>query len=292
MARLGTEKRPAVVRVQTEERMEEIASIFEKYGWKFIIGLEPDEPEDITDLERLLNPDAFQITAVKIGRNEPCPCGSGKKYKKCCLGKQIEPENNDSDNLDELMQKGYVLAENNQSGEACKNWLEVWSRLKSKFTPDMKSIEDAERIFIGQQNLFNWCQDLEAELGNAAIDDSSFHGKRLEYCNEFITLFPETSGLILHNMKRAAAESYFGIGDPAKGDEAFSKLIEEYPENIWGYIGWGDMYLMSIYEANVPNYDKAEQIYKMALGKNLKDKDDLLERLDELERVRKTSPRR
>jgi hypothetical protein len=24
------------------------------------------------------------IPAPKIGRNEPCPCGSGKKYKKCC----------------------------------------------------------------------------------------------------------------------------------------------------------------------------------------------------------------
>lgn len=23
---------------------------------------------------------------VKIGRNTPCPCGSGKKFKKCCLG--------------------------------------------------------------------------------------------------------------------------------------------------------------------------------------------------------------
>ncbi|MGB2727569.1 MAG: SEC-C metal-binding domain-containing protein [Halobacteriota archaeon] len=23
----------------------------------------------------------------EIGRNDPCPCGSGKKYKKCCLGK-------------------------------------------------------------------------------------------------------------------------------------------------------------------------------------------------------------
>mgnify|MGYP003291732256 CR=1 FL=1 len=21
---------------------------------------------------------------IKVGRNEPCPCGSGKKYKKCC----------------------------------------------------------------------------------------------------------------------------------------------------------------------------------------------------------------
>ena len=24
----------------------------------------------------------------KVGRNEPCPCGSGKKYKKCCYLKQ------------------------------------------------------------------------------------------------------------------------------------------------------------------------------------------------------------
>ena len=24
---------------------------------------------------------------VRIGRNDPCPCGSGKKYKHCCLGK-------------------------------------------------------------------------------------------------------------------------------------------------------------------------------------------------------------
>ncbi|MEG1687865.1 MAG: SEC-C metal-binding domain-containing protein, partial [Angelakisella sp.] len=22
--------------------------------------------------------------ANKVGRNDPCPCGSGKKYKKCC----------------------------------------------------------------------------------------------------------------------------------------------------------------------------------------------------------------
>ena len=23
-----------------------------------------------------------------VGRNDPCPCGSGKKYKKCCLGRE------------------------------------------------------------------------------------------------------------------------------------------------------------------------------------------------------------
>lgn len=26
------------------------------------------------------------VRSAKIGRNEPCPCGSGKKYKKCCHG--------------------------------------------------------------------------------------------------------------------------------------------------------------------------------------------------------------
>ncbi|MFH1431909.1 MAG: SEC-C metal-binding domain-containing protein [archaeon] len=31
---------------------------------------------------------------MTTGRNDPCPCGSGKKYKKCCLQKEIEPSLN------------------------------------------------------------------------------------------------------------------------------------------------------------------------------------------------------
>lgn len=27
----------------------------------------------------------------KVGRNDPCPCGSGKKYKQCCFGKESKP---------------------------------------------------------------------------------------------------------------------------------------------------------------------------------------------------------
>jgi uncharacterized protein len=28
----------------------------------------------------------FRGDAAKVGRNEPCPCGSGKKFKHCCAG--------------------------------------------------------------------------------------------------------------------------------------------------------------------------------------------------------------
>jgi len=31
-----------------------------------------------------LNPKPETRHVVKVGRNDPCPCGSGKKYKKCC----------------------------------------------------------------------------------------------------------------------------------------------------------------------------------------------------------------
>jgi SWIM/SEC-C metal-binding protein len=83
-AKLGTAKNPAVVNVKTKKRMKEVAKIFEKNGWEYTIGLEPDKPEDIASLERLLNPPKPKIAEKKVGRNEPCPCGSGKKYKKCC----------------------------------------------------------------------------------------------------------------------------------------------------------------------------------------------------------------
>ncbi len=36
-----------------------------------------------------VNPTDRQRRVMKIGRNEPCPCGSGQKFKKCCLGKRV-----------------------------------------------------------------------------------------------------------------------------------------------------------------------------------------------------------
>ena len=42
------------------------------------------EPVYGDDGEELI--DAPVAVKVKVGRNDPCPCGSGKKYKKCCGG--------------------------------------------------------------------------------------------------------------------------------------------------------------------------------------------------------------
>ncbi len=55
-----------------------------------------DDPDDLPDLPASLDDRAPRHTApihnrqAKIGRNDPCPCGSGKKYKKCCIDKQAD----------------------------------------------------------------------------------------------------------------------------------------------------------------------------------------------------------
>lgn len=85
MARFGSKENPAIVRVENMERGAEIISLCTKHNWVVVVGIEPDKPEDISDVERLWNAIKPVTRAVTIGRNEPCPCGSGEKYKNCCL---------------------------------------------------------------------------------------------------------------------------------------------------------------------------------------------------------------
>ena len=36
------------------------------------------------EISKMQKRDKTIVKGEKIGRNDPCPCGSGKKYKKCC----------------------------------------------------------------------------------------------------------------------------------------------------------------------------------------------------------------
>lgn len=44
-------------------------------------------PERRKEIKKDYNSTKTVVKGEKIGRNDPCPCGSGKKYKKCCLNK-------------------------------------------------------------------------------------------------------------------------------------------------------------------------------------------------------------
>ena len=78
----------------------------------------------------------------KVGRNDPCPCGSGLKYKKCCLGKNGDH----APDLGEIYQRKYGIRLKNKSDiegirKAGRLVLDTFNLVESKITPGMMTDE-------------------------------------------------------------------------------------------------------------------------------------------------------
>ncbi len=60
--------------------------LYDYKPWEYDVSLE-ESSKHLPDLVRTsyINLNNSSKTRKKVGRNEKCPCGSGKKYKKCCL---------------------------------------------------------------------------------------------------------------------------------------------------------------------------------------------------------------
>ena len=69
--KMDTLEKLCLVRIQREEEVEEIR---QKQKQDYVLSRGEDTPVNQT----------VKRESEKIGRNDPCPCGSGKKYKKCC----------------------------------------------------------------------------------------------------------------------------------------------------------------------------------------------------------------
>ncbi len=82
--RLGSKKSPAKITVKSEARKKELAAVFSENKWAGEITVDAEQDENLRDLEFLQNKNVKTHSTDKAGRNDPCPCGSGKKYKKCC----------------------------------------------------------------------------------------------------------------------------------------------------------------------------------------------------------------
>lgn len=60
-------------------------SVVDWYRW-VVDEHDDDDLDPYRDSLDEYQPSMTVVKSPKVGRNEPCPCGSGKKYKKCCLG--------------------------------------------------------------------------------------------------------------------------------------------------------------------------------------------------------------
>lgn len=87
---------------------------------------------------------------MKLGRNEPCSCGSGRKYKHCCLGNEGAPVVDLADRIWRQMREaidGYAVAmmrfiEESYGGDAVQQaWLEFTMGASEEFVPGAPNTE-------------------------------------------------------------------------------------------------------------------------------------------------------
>ncbi|GEM80319.1 PBPRA1643 family SWIM/SEC-C metal-binding motif protein [Vibrio superstes] len=80
----GTEEAPISITVASEERKAEIEALAKANSIIADIVVDSDQEENTLELDTLLNRPKTTVFEKTPNRNDPCSCGSGKKYKKCC----------------------------------------------------------------------------------------------------------------------------------------------------------------------------------------------------------------
>ncbi len=75
---------PKTIALRQERWADEDRKVLERQA-RLDSGQEPAGGGYIDEDDGFSHPETYIRPTPKIGRNDPCPCGSGKKYKKCCL---------------------------------------------------------------------------------------------------------------------------------------------------------------------------------------------------------------
>lgn len=184
--------------------------------------------------------------------------------------------------LDELIERGYALLHEDEHPAACDRWLEAWQLVKQLAEPSMRTTAALDDAFPHRvPTLSEWCQDLEMELGHAGAEDAAYHEHRLRYAREVAERFPDEDVDTRLTFAQAQAEALWDLGRRAEAEAAYVRLVESFPDEVWGYISWADQYWTR--EDHPKDYARAEAILNRAMARpNLNGRLDLLDSLEEL----------
>lgn len=184
---------------------------------------------------------------------------------------------------DEKIASGYQYFSNDETAKACDVLLDAWEDIKAIMAEDqVKDLTELEEKYQWTGFLFNYVQDLEEQLHNAGVENEQYLPKRIRYCEELLQICGDKDELLIENTRRAIADSHYALGSEKECDRLYSMWLTSDPTWGWGYIGWSDCYHFGTKKI-AANYVKAEEIISKALEeKDLKDRDDVLDRAVEI----------
>lgn len=228
---------------------------------------------------------------MKIGRNELCPCGSGKKYKKCCLSKAKE----DTDKLIDpftyhdnyihtkkvkatRINKKLLNIHDNKKNLSIKSiiddYLEIMNYILDYATKNnLHTLEQIDDTNLISDFLINVIGDFEEEILNLNKNDYD-----LNVTNKYLDKLVNTFNLddnTYENSLRCKTHSLFKLGDYELGEKIMLDWISKKHNSIYAYVELVDDYEM------VGDLKKSKYYYDLGMKQtNLNDLDVLEERND------------
>jgi hypothetical protein len=199
-----------------------------------------------------------EVDMAKIGRNDPCLCGSGKKYKRCCLGKveesplpASEPSRDDDElwtksDVDELdedddwldpepdstgpvwseawgreSERGYAMQQDDAPEvEVAAVWWALWREIVETCTVDGELRPVPTDLNVHEiKSTRGWCKDLAYQLSIASAHDASYLEHVKTLVREFGVLFPEAPDDDMVALRVELATAVLHV-DGAKASEA------------------------------------------------------------------------
>ncbi len=243
-----------------------------------------------------------------INRNSLCPCGSGKKYKQCCMGsaekittiasdpKSFEWEKpskgRDQDQqIDLFIIQGHGSRNKLDYAAACDVWGRAWDQFLLRLGLGMTTFDKSLPAYDGSFYLKNWTQDYCATLNNAALTDAAAAKVGASFCQGILLQFSDEDSHFLNNFKASLGEFHYLAAEAQEGEKILTDLINDYPQLAIGYAYLADMLGSAQYNPNADapfDLDRAINLLEKALAYPVEDARayDLEERLNRFHTAR------
>lgn len=187
----------------------------------------------------------------KTGRNELCPCGSGAKYKHCCLRKERHrAANTNSDGtrdwtrrLAESIEEGFDADRAGDTETAADVWLDGWAGIRDKIPAEVSTLGQLERMCDCDRSLVSWFWRCLDALRSLSRSDEDYGERGAEFVADVLRQFPGESDANRRNMRADRGLLLAGAGIWEEAREEFERLVDDYPDSAAGYVTWADALL-------------------------------------------------
>lgn len=240
---------------------------------------------------------------TKIGRNDLCPCGSGKKYKKCCMEKgiydtkDVKLNDNAANNYNpfgveyakehhskyfnqKLNNKLNLLYNNYQNLSSTKiidEYLEIMNELLNFAKKHkVKTPEELDNFDIIDEFTTNIIGNFELEISNLNLNGEFEYDLNvlINYLDRLLETFTLDQNTY-ENMICCKCNTLFKLERRDEGEKLMLDYIRKNPKQVYAYVELVDDFKM------VHDLDKAKYYYDLGMKiEDTEEKDALEERND------------